>query len=74
MTTLATVEKLALELPERQRATLASHILHSLPGMFSEEDGGEAEAERRDSDLQSNPSIAISLLELDHQIAGRRST
>ena len=36
MTTLATVENLALELPEHQRATLAMHILDSLPGLFSE--------------------------------------
>lgn len=72
MTVLATLEKLALELPEQQRATLAVHILDSLPGLFSEKDGGLAEAERRDRDMDANPSVAMSLEEFDRQIANRR--
>jgi hypothetical protein len=31
MTTVADVEKLALDLPESQRAILAAHLLESLP-------------------------------------------
>lgn len=72
MTTLATVEKLALELPEQQRATLAFHILDSLPGLFSEEDGGLAEAERRDAEIDSDASIGLSISDFDQKISDRR--
>lgn len=72
MTTLATVEKLALELPEQQRATLAVHILDSLPSLFSETDGGLAEAERRDIAMDTNPSASLSFEDFDRQIANRR--
>ena len=71
MTTLATVENLALELPEHQRATLAMHILDSLPGLFSEADGGLAEAERRDMELDENPSLGLRLGEFDRKIRQR---
>ena len=73
MTSLATVENLALELPEQQRATLAMHILDSLPGLFSEPDGGLAEAERRDAEMDANPSIARTLGEFDRSIQSRRT-
>jgi hypothetical protein len=71
MTTLAIVENLALELPENQRATLAMHILDSLPGLFSEPDGGLAEAQRRDAELDENPTIGLTLGELDEKILSR---
>jgi hypothetical protein len=73
MTSLATVVNLALELPEQQRATLAMHILDSLPGLFSEADGGLAEAERRDAEMDANPSIALSLGDFDQKIFSRRA-
>lgn len=73
MTSLAMVQNLALELPEQQRATLAMHILHSLPGLFSEPDGGLAEAERRDAEMDANPSIALTLREFDRSILDRRT-
>ena len=73
MTTLATVENLALELPENQRATLAMHILDSLPGLFSEPDGGLAEAVRRDAELDENPTIGLTLDEFDEKILSRRT-
>jgi hypothetical protein len=73
MTTLATVETLALELPENQRATLAMHILDSLPGLFSEPDGGLAEAQRRDAELDENPTIGLTLREFDEKILSRRT-
>ena len=72
MTTLATVERLALELPERQRATLAVHILDSLPGLFSEKDEGLAEAQRRDLEMDTNPSVSMSFEEFDRRISDRR--
>lgn len=73
MTTLAAVENLALELPEHQRATLAMHILDSLPGLFSEADGGLAEAVRRDAELDDNPSLGLTLSEFDQKILSRRT-
>ncbi len=73
MTTLDTVETLALELPENQRATLVMHILDSLPGLFSEPDGGLAEAQRRDAELDENPTIGLTLREFDEKILSRRT-
>jgi putative addiction module component (TIGR02574 family) len=72
MATVIEVEKLALDLPERERATLAANLLNSLPGILSDEDEGAAEALRRDAELEANPANAISLPELDSQIKGRR--
>jgi hypothetical protein len=72
MTNFADVERLALALPEQQRATLAVHILDSLPGLFSEGDGGLAEAERRDLEMDQNPAIGISLEDMDHRISNRQ--
>ena len=72
MATVIEVEKLALDLPERERATLAANLLSFLPGILSDEDEGVAEALRRDAELEANPANAISLPELDFQIKGRR--
>jgi hypothetical protein len=71
--TIADVEKLALGLPENQRAILAAHLLRSLPSVLHDEDGGIAEALRRDGELDANPLAGISLEQLDQQIARRRS-
>ena len=73
MATIVEIEKLALTLPEKQRATLAASLLESLPGVLSDEDEGLAEALRRDADLDANPHEAISLTALDDQINSRRS-
>jgi Putative addiction module component len=73
MATMIEIEKLALTLPEKERATLAANLLESLPGVLSDEDEGIAEALRRDAELDANPHEAISLNSLDDQINGRRS-
>jgi hypothetical protein len=73
MRTIVEVEKLALDLTEQERATLAAILLNSLPGVLSDEDEGIAEALRRDAELETDPARAISLAELDSQIQGRRS-
>jgi putative addiction module component (TIGR02574 family) len=73
MATIAEVEKLALDLPETERAVLAAHLLGSLPSVLHDEDEGIAEALRRDADLEANPSLGMSLEELDQQIKSRRS-
>ena len=72
MATVIEIQKLALSLPEKERATLAANLLESLPGVLSDEDEGVAEALRRDSELDANPGQAISLAQLDDQIKSRR--
>jgi putative addiction module component (TIGR02574 family) len=73
MATIAEVEKLALDLPETERAVLAAHLLGSLPSILHDEDEGIAEALRRDAELEAKPSLGMSLDELDQRIKSRRS-
>ena len=70
--TIIEVEKLALDLPEKQRAVLAAHLLGSLPSVLHDEDEGIAEALRRDAELDADASSAIPLTELDQRIERRR--
>jgi putative addiction module component (TIGR02574 family) len=72
MATIVEIEKLALNLPEKERATLAANLLESLPGVLSDEDEGVAEALRRNAEIDANPDQAISLAQLDAQIKSRR--
>jgi putative addiction module component (TIGR02574 family) len=72
MSTIIEIEKLALDLSEEERATLAANLLDSLPGILSEEDDGVAEALRRNAEIEANPDEAISLTELDSQVKDRR--
>jgi len=53
-----------LDLPEDQRASLASDILDSLPASLSDDDDGLAEARRRSKELDDDPSIAMSWEEI----------
>ena len=71
MATIVDIEKLALDLPERQRATLAANLLESLPAILSDEDEGVAEALRRDAELDADPDQAISLALLESHIQNR---
>jgi hypothetical protein len=70
--TITEVEKLALDLPENQRAVLAAHLLGSLPSVLHDEDEGIAEALRRDAELDADTLLAIPLTELDQRIERRR--
>jgi putative addiction module component (TIGR02574 family) len=72
MSTIIEIEKMALDLSERERATLAANLLDSLPGVLCDEDEGIAVALRRDSEIDADPSQAISLNELDAKIQNRR--
>lgn len=72
MATIAEVKKLALDLPEKERAVLAANLLESLPGVLWDEDEGIAEALSRDAEIDANPEQAISLAQLDSQIQNRR--
>lgn len=71
MATIIEIEKLALDLPERDRATLIANLLHSLPPILDDEDEGIAEALRRDAEMDADPSLAISFEELDTRIRNR---
>ena len=72
MATIVEIEKLALTLPERERAILAANLLESLPCVLSDEDEGVAEALSRDAEIDANPDQAISLAQLDAQIRRQR--
>lgn len=72
MATILEIEKLALTLPERQRAVLAANLLDSLTGVLSDEDEGIAEALHRDADIQANSTHVLSLEQLDDQVKSRR--
>lgn len=73
MPTIMEVERLALNLPEPQRAVLAAHLLESLSPILGDDDEGIAEALSRDADMEANPTLGLSLAQLDEQIAQRRS-
>ena len=72
MSTITDVEKLAMDLPDSQRAVLAAHLLSSLPPVLQDEDEGIAEALRRDADFDADPDFGVSLEQLDQQMAPRR--
>ena len=65
------LKKLALELPEEQRAHLAASLLDSLPGILVDQDEGVAEALRRDAELDAHPELALSIEQLDNAIRDR---
>ena len=73
MATANEVEKLALDLAEGERAILATHLLKSLPAVLHEVDEGMAEALQRDTDLDANPNLGISIERLDEQLRRRRA-
>ena len=73
MSTIIEIEKLALDLPDKERATLVANLLDSLPGILSEADEGVAEALRRDAEANVNSDATISLAQLDSQIKSRRN-
>ena len=72
MATITEVEKLALDFSENERVVLAAHLLGSLPPVLQDADEGIAEALRRDAELEANPSLSVSLDQLDQQVERRR--
>ncbi len=63
MVTLPEIEQTAMQLPDRERAALAAHLLDSLPSVLHDEDDGVAEAIRRDAELDTDPETGVSLQE-----------
>jgi hypothetical protein len=64
----------ALSLPEKERASLASRLLRSLPPVAFDGDEGVAEALRRDAELDVDPTQAMTLRDLDSHIGERRKS
>jgi hypothetical protein len=69
MPTVAEAEKLILGLSEKERAELVGKLLRSLP--LYADDGGLAEARRRDREMDENPDSIISMEQLDEMISKR---
>jgi hypothetical protein len=72
MKALDQIEKLALKLPDADRAKLASHLLESLPTLLKDEDEGLGEAIRRDNELDGDAHQGISLEEFDAHVRQRK--
>lgn len=68
MPSLVDLEPQALALPERERAALASRLLSSLPPVLADEDEGVAEALRRESEMDADPSVQMSLAEFEGEV------
>lgn len=64
----------ALRLPEKERASLASRLLRSLPPVAFDDDEGVAEALRRDAELDADPTQAMTLRDLDSHVQQRRKS
>lgn len=57
---LQELQECAMELPEAQRAALATELLCSLPAVLVDDDDGIAEARRRSRELAENPAAGCS--------------
>lgn len=68
MSVIAEAEQIALSLSEPERAKLATKLLDSLNPALVIDDEGLAEAIRRDREMDEDPTIGISLEELDRRI------
>lgn len=67
---LEEIQKCAMELPDPDRASLATELLISLPAVLVDEDDGIAEARRRSKELDEDPSAGCSWQEIK-QALGR---
>lgn len=71
MTMVAEAEEIVLNLPLRERGEFAAKLLATLRPSETDEDEIVAEAVRRSEELKRDPSIAISLAELDRRMKER---
>ena len=72
MSSLQEIQVRALELPDSQRARLAAQLLRSLPSGLVDDDDGIAEAQRRDAELDADPSIGLSSEEFQRAVLAAR--
>jgi hypothetical protein len=70
MSVITEAEKLALSLPDQERARLADRLIASLPPDFTDDDEIE-EALQRSREMDHDSSRVISLEQLDEMIASR---
>jgi len=68
---IAEAEKIVLNLPLRERGEFAAKLLATLRQSNVDEDAIVAEAIRRSEELKRDPSIALSLEELDRRMKER---
>jgi hypothetical protein len=61
---LQEVQECAMQLPQAQRAALATELLCSLPAVLVDDDDGIAEARRRSRELAENPRAGCSWEEI----------
>lgn len=64
MTTLAEIEREAMNLTDAERAALAERLIASLPAVLSDDDDGVSEALRRDEELDRDPAASLTLDQL----------
>ena len=64
MKTLTELEPEVMQLPDSERARLATQLLGSLPAVLADEDEGVAEALRRDAELDRDASNGMTLDDL----------
>ena len=60
MTRVQEIWQSASTLSTREKAELAAGLLEALPPILDEEDEGVAEAQRRDAEIDRDPTTAIS--------------
>jgi putative addiction module component (TIGR02574 family) len=61
MVTLAEIEAQAMILTESERETLAHRLMDSLSTDFDYENEGDAEALRRDAEMDKDPSACLTM-------------
>lgn len=71
MSIVAEAEEVVLNLPLRERGEFAARLLASLRPPDADDEAIVAEAIRRSEELKRDPSIAISLEELDRRMRER---
>ena len=68
MVNFSEIEAQAMELSVSDRATLASRLLRSLPPKLDDDDEGDAEALRRDAEMDEDPSASLTLEEFKRAV------
>ena len=74
MLSMSEIEREAMQLPVRDRASLAARLLDSLPAVLIEEDDGLAEAIRRDAEMDRDPAASMTLEESCRRRSGNGPT
>jgi len=64
MVNVAELFSQAAQLPEKERAMLASEILSTLTPIFEDDDEGLSEAKRRSQEMDGSPGIGVSWEEM----------